>query len=525
MKKSLILFFVMFLIGIALIIAAWFTSYPVVLVSSNDYLFNNISILFWIGLPVILISMFLLTTILKSEVLCWLLTVGMVLAIFSLTYFYPTIWGIDSHWFRGLNENFIQTKDLTPVGVRGYYQWPFFFVLTSMTTSISGLSIEQYEFVIFALIGVLLASAIYLYSSKFSKKGSTISVISFFIITFFYLDYQSCPFSLAFGLLVLALAIEPYKMTKNGFITTVFLFLGIVFTHAFVPTFYILFQLLMFLYKRDKLNGLMLLVTTAIYSTYLLVFARDFLISGFNMLHTLTSEYSDMLSITVKPVSVPLDIFSQYFSRGITFALMGIAGIGFLYLLLKRKRRSIDILIVLTGVLYSAAGVVLYTLGSRTIPLIFIPVSLGISYLCTTRFKKVIQIIFLASLIFLPFIVIHSTFTESPLVYIQTNQEAKVDNFLLQKMNITEYNAVWADVGPSSYLSPLVPNTVFIETDYDKPYDNQTVVRYNFILYSTGLEQVLLTYNQSPNIVKADIGDHFDLLYDSKNVFIAYKPF
>ena len=56
--------------------------------------------------------MYLMAVNVKSNLLKWLLTSGIVFIFFSLSYFFYFLPGSDSSWFRGQTEYFINTGSL-----------------------------------------------------------------------------------------------------------------------------------------------------------------------------------------------------------------------------------------------------------------------------------------------------------------------------------------------------------------------------------------------------------------------------
>lgn len=213
MVKTLIrtknLLFVPLLLGIILMICAWFFSYPLTIDSPSDYVFNHVSILYWISLPLIMASMYLIGIYSKKPILKWIMVVGIIAAMFSVSYYYYLLPGSDMQTFRGLTEYYTQTNSLAPIdSAHQYYSWPFFFIIENAATSISGLTIAQFEFILYAVIGILLVTTLFKYSSDETKQGSFVSVIGFFLAVFYFLNYQSVPFSLSLALLFLLLMIE-----------------------------------------------------------------------------------------------------------------------------------------------------------------------------------------------------------------------------------------------------------------------------------------------------------------------------
>src|SRR5665647_2122434 len=212
---------------------SWYLSYPLSVISSNDFVFNHISILYWFSLPLLLASMFLMAVTSKSNFLKWILSIGIVLTLFSISYFYLMMPGADSQYFRGLTEYFFKTRSLDASQLNlNYYQWPAFFLLADIVTSVSGLSLVNYEFLLYALIAFLLSSALYVYAFKKHNMNGFLAVAAFFISIAYFINYQSVPFSLALGLLFVLLMFEPHKKSAASTVIIIVLYVSPVsYTH------------------------------------------------------------------------------------------------------------------------------------------------------------------------------------------------------------------------------------------------------------------------------------------------------
>ncbi len=171
----------------------------------------------------------------------------------------------DSQQFRALVEYFIKTKSLDPSQLNHvYYQWPAFFVLADIVTSVSGLTLTNYEFLLFALIGFLLATALFVYGSKKYANGGVIVVVAFFISLIYFIDYQPVPFSLALGLLFLLFMLDTQQRSIGVIVTMLVLYAGLLFTHLFVPLFFVLYLLLRSLFDKNTVK-IKLAIETSFY--------------------------------------------------------------------------------------------------------------------------------------------------------------------------------------------------------------------------------------------------------------------
>ena len=265
LEKSKLLLFPFF-VGVSLMICSWYLSYPLSIDSVGDFVFNHISLLYWFSLMIILTTMCAIAITSRNNSLKWMIAIGLVISIYSLSYFYYMLPGSDSQFFRGLTEYFIKTKDLDPLKPsHSYFQWPSFFLLADMAISVSGLELANFEFLLYTIIGFLMATAFYVYASKAYKNGGFLAVVAFFVAMFYFLNYQDVPFSLAFGLLFLLFMLETRQKSFNVILTMLVLFTGISFTHLIVSVFFVLYLLIRCMLNRSKQYGRLFLLTLIIY--------------------------------------------------------------------------------------------------------------------------------------------------------------------------------------------------------------------------------------------------------------------
>ena len=156
MRKNRLLL-IPFLAGLLLIISSWYLSYPLSHHSSNDTIFSHVSILYWIGFPLLLTSMYMMGLNFKNKYCKWMMCIGCVIILYSLSYFFNTLPTSDANYFRAVTENFINRD---PNVFSRYYQWPAFFVLADVISSVSGLQLITFEFLFFTIIGFLLSTTL-----------------------------------------------------------------------------------------------------------------------------------------------------------------------------------------------------------------------------------------------------------------------------------------------------------------------------------------------------------------------------
>jgi hypothetical protein len=497
-------------------IIAWNSSYPLSIgISLDDFVFNHISILFWVALPLTLASMYIIVANLKSEFLKWVVTVSLVITMYSLSYFYYMLPGSDSHYFRGLTESFIEKNDLsnlTPGHL--YFEWPNFFRLGKMATSVSGLSFVYYEFILYTIMGFLLATALYLYSFKTHKKMGFVAVISFFIINYYFLNYQYAPFSLAFSLLLVLLAFEKHETDSyERTLTKALLFTGITLTHAFVPLFYILYQLLLYILNRTKKNLGFFLLTTTIFFAWQIFQAPLNFVKNIKVFMAASPEYAAKIEGTLTSASIPLDIVAQTFSRFVVVATAIVCGIGFITLLIRKKVGLTDKAVFLSGIVYSILGALVFLLGSRTYSIVTIPISLGASYLFESRFRQYLKCLFFVLLILFLSIPLHSSFYDRDVLF-QTKEAYEAANFMLDHYNGTNRNYILANYRVMTYLRYKI-------TGADISHHPLEFKEADIIVYTVGLGRSLLKENYT--IEKILSGERLNLVYDNGLSSIATR--
>jgi len=508
------------IIGVTLIIHSWCLSYPLSINSLNDYVFNSISILYWFGLPLTLATMLVMAITFKSHYSKWIITVSLAMTMYSLSYFYYMLPGSDSHYFRGLTEYFIKTKDLDPT-IKGhfYFQWPAFFLLSDIATSIIGIPLTAFEFLLYTIIGFLFVTALYVYAFKALKNGGFLAVIAFFMAMYYFLNYQCVPFSLAFALFLLMVMLETRQKSAATTLATLLLFAGTSFLHAFVPLFFVLYLFIRFILDRRRFYGHLFTLTLIIYLLIQVTMAKLSFEQNIRSAISLTPEYLKIVETTIPAAHIPIDVIAQIFSRIVTFLTIAICFIGFVILLIRKKLRNLDKAIFLTGFLYSAAGTVLYILGSRAIPLAFISVSLGASYFLHGKFRKPMIFLFLILTILFTFIPLHSSFYDSQIMF-QTEEAYKMENFMIDRYNWTRSDVILAHVRVITYLRAKQPSNVDFENDVSDPLFPR-IKEYDSIVYTVGLGKNLLKYNYISERILCE--EKLNIIYNNGLSYIAVK--
>lgn len=507
-----------FFIGLALITYSWFISYPISLSSANDYNFYHISTIYWIGLGLLLASSYLIAVTFNSNLLKWVMTVCVVLAMYSTSFFFNYLSTSDALFYRGLNEYFLRTENLdSSLPGKGYLQWPAIFLFTNAATLISGLSLTDFEFLMYAVIGIMLTTALYLYAVKRFKNGGFLAVIAFFIAMYYYLNYQFAAFTIAFFFLILAFALEPETWSSGKMLLMLFLFAGMTLSHAYVAVFYIIFLCIKTILKRDKQYRKLFLITLTVYFLYQITLTNNALNSYVQQLTKLDTDVSGISGLSVTPVIIPIDVVAQRVLSVVLVVTLAVCSIGFLLLFIKRKLTPFDKAIFFTGIGYFLFGLAFWVLGPRAIPLAFIPVSLGVAYLFETRFKKYVVAIFLVVLVLTVFMPMHNSFMKG-VDFSQTEDASNAAQFMLERYNWSRSGAILAHGPVAEYF---FSNLGLIETSktyiqHDRTMQYPLFERYSSIFYTRGLEQVLSNNFADYNYSVSQFDDaNLDIVYDN----------
>ncbi len=514
------------IIGLALLFYSWYVSYPITLQYPGDVAFNHIPVFYWISLPIVLGSLYIIGVFSKNQPVKCAITVAIILLVYSLSFFYFTMPTSDSFYFRGLSQNFINTQSLDPSQfIHEYYQWPSFFLITDIATSVTGLTLISFEFFLYALIGGLIAASLYVYASKLNKNGAIIAVPAFFFAMFYFLNFQAVPFSFALALLFALFMLETRKKTTSVIVTILILFFCISIAHSFVALFFILYLLFRSFVSRSKLYAEICLVATNIF--VITQFSLSSYWIGLNIanLFRLPTEYSSIVSATLTATSAvptPVDTLSQTLSRASTVIIILICLIGFVFLLIKRKLRALDASIFLGGLAYTVLGVALSALGSRAICILFIPISLGAMYFLGTKLKPYIIALFLVVILLFVAVPIHTSFTSYPITF-QTKDNLTTSNFMIEKYNWNPFSTVIADSGMRWYMLPQIQGKAEIDTNLQPRFALTNITNYDSIIYSIGLANTLQSNGISLQNTTQNIMHSYSLVYNSGQSFIAVK--
>jgi hypothetical protein len=511
------LVFILMCFSASMILYSWLLSSPLSIDSPTDFIFNHVSLLYWIGLAIFLGSCFITIVITKNRAIVLIICLLIFFAIYSLRYFYPTIPGSDANTFRGLVEYNIEFQNLDSLQPHHmYYQWPAFFIFNTVATLVTGLNLIAFEFMFFAILGILYVLSLSLYFYSYSKQSFWVGIVAFFMMMYWFLNYQFAPFSLAMGLLFVLLMIETRSSKTFGvFVCTLILFVSVSLIHPFAGVLYIVFLVMMYLRTRrsDYLN--LFLLTLVVWLVISIFFTKTFFETSLRQLISLGSEeYQTALSRTFSDriaQSPLIDVIAQWFSRIVVISTGAIAGLGFFFLVLRRRLRTVDLALFLSAGLYAGAGFFLPVLGTRAWFALAMPICIGAIYAFESRLKNFVKVGFLVLLILFTFVPISESFTDSQIFY-QTKEVKFCLDFTLTYYNWTHPSSLLAHYRQITYLQAMSASSITFGHDLSPDFP-QHISSFSTIVFTEGLAKNLFAYNYS--IINITNNLMYNKIYDN----------
>jgi hypothetical protein len=237
------------------------------------------------------------------------------------------------------------------------------------------------------------------------------------------------------------------------------------------------------------------------------------------------SDYQSIVSGTLSPVSETLlQVISQMFSRIVVISIALICSVGFILLLVRRKLRDLDKALFLSGVIYVGVGFVLSILGNRSLPLIFVPVSLGAVLLFKSKLGRYVKYIFLILLILTVSIPLHTTLVSRSTLF-QTEEELFTANFMLEHYDWNRNSTILSHSGTRWYLQPQINvNTSALYDESSNQFKFSNLKSFDTVIYSIRFGISFAELGYTPENVSEPIVKNDNIIYDSGYSFIAEKP-
>jgi hypothetical protein len=224
-----------------------------------------------------------------------------------------------------------------------------------------------------------------------------------------------------------------------------------------------------------------------------------------------------------------IDVFAQTISRGLTIFTLILATIGLGLLWYTKKLKNRDYSMILVGVMFLPTMVVSFssytTIFWRAAPMVFIPLSMGASYLSQGKFRRHIIILFSIIMILLSFSIVHKTFYDLQ-IFSFTQRDYQATNFVVDNSYTNPRARVLAHYRVMTYLRPSILSDQEVIYRSDSSNLMEGVTEVNYIIYSVGMSKSFLSERIHPqDSVDYIISNKYNLIHNSGSFsHIYYKP-
>jgi hypothetical protein len=362
----------------------------------------------------------------------------------------------------------------------------------------------------------MLVLTVDIYARRLHKQSGFLAVLSFFILMYYFINLQFAPFTMGLVILFLALVSDvTLRESRGKTIITLLLFLGMIFTHPFIPLFFILYRIALLIQvpsgKREELYFVMLGLT--VYFLYQFSLAPQTFFRIIAGLESSVSDYSALAQSISTTANVPIDSFAQTVSRVVVVFTSVLVGLGFLFLIWRRGRKFavMDKAILLSGIVCLGTGFALPLMGTRGITLVGLAICSGGVYVLHTRLKKFVTAIFIILLAIFVFLPIHNSFYDQQIFFF-TPEEYSADSFVLSHYNWSRQTSMVVHYRVATYLLSRQDSNVTYETDASVGF-LEGLENAETIFYTVGLGKSLERSNSSISDLLA--GQLSNVVYDN----------
>lgn len=514
-------------IGFILLFFSWYSSYPISINSMHDYEYYQISFLYWLSLPILFASFFIIAIKTKNKYIRYIVTIMTVFLMLSTTYFRYMVFGSDAHQFIGLTEYYLSNEKINPTPLQNYYQWPIFFILNKIIITILGLDLRYAHFILYSIVTFVITTLIYIYMTNYAKNGY-FGVISFFIIFTQFQEYQLSPYILSLIPLLVLIYLNKVYEQKETIIIIVTIFYTMTYTHILVPLLYILYIFSMYVIERKKVYLNIFLLTLSI---YILVFSNNILFTGYivkmnNLFYMELQRQIGRIIISSAAQKNNTAVIAQFFSRTVTILTVIVTGLGYMSFFMRRKFERTDYGMLLSGIIFLPTLLISFATYKqifwRGFLLLCIPFSLGSSHLYESKFKKYFKIVFFILLISFTFTIAHKSFYDR-FVFTLTNKESHYTNFMIDNINWDVMNRFYTDFFYGRYLrSKISSERVRIISDFGD-FFTEEIKNYKYVTYTVGLAKTFFRFDVIERAFTLIDKNHSNLICSAGNYYYIFS--
>jgi len=466
----------------------------------DDFTFNQFLPSIWIGIILSLIGLFLTGYYSKRKSIKALCASLFPIILYSYSYFFPILTSPDIGNVRGMFEVFHQ------VGINSdivsYFQYPIYFSLNEISSQILGFEMEIISALFFALFGILIGLFLFLFLSKIKKNMSGqiafLAVPLYFIGLFSFINYQWVPQTLALVFFFLLLVLLDQDGVEYKLFSIV-IFTTLAFTHAFIPTIYLIFFGFYVLKKRELTHMFLLMI--CIYSSILIYYTTFYFpVIAETFSKTIYSFGSDYNFKVSRSFEEPSELMSQIISLvnrvRVPLVWLVVTTGSFVEFLKKRLHFKMIALGVTSGV-YLGFGFFYPILGMRALQILLVALVIGICFFIK-RWKKLTLLFIFVVLILSVFGPMRGTYSQTQF---QLDEEKNACSFLANTLPTEGQKTVaigqvnWGYFTISfkyqsgSYIEAYRPGNMEFYQIF-----NSTIEENGYILYNPNLGKEIVSY-------------------------------
>lgn len=489
-----------FFIGLILIMFAWQVTHPIYMPEIEEYTFSQFHPSLWAGITLTLLGLFFTGYSTDNLIIKAFCASLFPVILYCYTFFFPILASSDIGSVRAMFEVFNQ------VGINSeaasYFQYPIYFSLNALSSEILQTDMKTISPIFFALFGVLLALFLFLYLAKYKKDASYqiafFAIPMYFIGLFYFLNYQWVPQTTALVFFFLLLMLLNYKGVEYRFLSLI-VFTVLAFTHAFIPSIFLIF-FGFYVYRKRELHYMFVLML-CIYCAILVYFTTFYFpVIAETFTNTIYSFGSDYKVQVSRSFEEPADFMSQLISmiNKIRIPLIWIiVTLGSFVRFIQKKIDYKMFSLGTTSGIYLVLGFFYPILGLRALQILLIALVVGVCVFIK-RWKKL-------TILFIFIIILLSAFGPMRNSYDQTHyqldEEKNACSFLANTISTEEeigiaighinweYFTVTYKYLHEKYFEAYRPGNIEF-------YDifNPAIKRNNFFLYNNNLGKEILSY-------------------------------
>jgi hypothetical protein len=518
--------YILIAIGTFLIFIAWMNSYPVAAASPYSYIYDSIPTYYWISLTVANVGLFVVAYRSKNRWERLVCAVLFFVFAYSIKYFYFFIEGPDSDYFLALTQSVFFRGGIPSPQQNTYFEWPMLFILGTIMSEISGLSTRIAAEILFFCWSLEFPAVLFFYSSGTNDIRDFLAVVAYTIVAYPFLNWQYAAQTFALVLFTICILLL-LKHSSSSRVLAIVVYIDLLFSHAILPFILVIVAVVMAVRNRKYVTiAAVFGMFYGMYIAYLGTYAAATLVVVARI--ALLQEYSGIIGATLPQTYFSgIDFVGQIVSRLVTLSMLGLLVILSLLALHLRKLRIMDMALAIAGFIYLVSGSLISILGARSLQIIAIPATRGISVLSVpTRIRKGLLVYFLLMLIIFPVGLVHLIYNSN---YYMTAGDLQAANTIInleERGDIDYSTRILMTTWSYQYIEGLTYARAHYVTEAAPLVYFSGTAWFSYVLWDPQLEKALLGAGLTQGNLSSmeATTDHFDRVYSDGRTTILLNP-